>query len=75
MRAESLPPGTRVRTRVATALVPLGIQGCVLGAWSTIPHAYDVRFDGQGKAQLMWEDELECVEDEAFAVGLDVHAP
>jgi hypothetical protein len=59
-----LPQGARVRTRVATTLAPHGAQGCVLGAWPTIPHAYDVRFDGCPETWLMWEDELECVEAE-----------
>ena len=57
-----LPPGARVRARVATALVPHGAQGRVLGVWPTIPHAYDVRFDGQREVRLMWEEELESVE-------------
>jgi hypothetical protein len=62
MLAQSLQPGMRVRARVATVFVAQGAQGCVLAAWPNIPHAYDVHFDGQGEAQLMWEDELECVE-------------
>ncbi|HET9223173.1 MAG TPA: hypothetical protein VFO07_11740 [Roseiflexaceae bacterium] len=57
-----LPPGARVRARIATSLVPRGLQGSVLGMWPTIPHAYDVRFDGQREPLLMWQDELECIE-------------
>jgi hypothetical protein len=48
----------------------LGAQGCVQGAWPTIPHAYDVRFDGQRHPWLMWEDELEWLEVEAVAAVL-----
>jgi hypothetical protein len=70
MAEQSLPLGTRVRMRIATALVRRGAEGCVLGVWPTIPHAYDVRFDGQRAPLLMWEDELECIEVEAATVAL-----
>ena len=70
MPVQGLQPGVRVQTRIATVFAPLGAQGCVLGAWPTIPHAYDVRFDGQREARLMWEDELECVEVGVVAVAL-----
>jgi hypothetical protein len=45
-------------------------RGYVLGAWPTIPNAYDVRFDRQFEIWLMWGDELECVEgkDEALSI-------
>jgi hypothetical protein len=71
----SFEQGTRVRSRRATAFAGCGTPGCVLGAWPTIPHTYEIRFDGHCLTWLMWEDELEYIDDEAVAVGLDVHAP
>jgi hypothetical protein len=70
MAEQSLPLGTRVRTRIATALVPRGAEGCVLGVWPTIPQAYDVRFDERRAPLLMWEDEIEGFEVEAAALVL-----
>ena len=67
---KELPPGTRVRARVATAFVPLGAPGVVRGSWMNIPHAYTVCFDEQPYSWLMWEDELECIKAETVAVAL-----
>ena len=67
MLGRGLQQGSRVRACVATAFVALGAKGCVLGAWPTIPHAYEVRFDGQFQPWLMWEEELERIEVEDVA--------
>jgi hypothetical protein len=73
MLTQGLQPGVRVRSRRATTFAGRGTPGCVLGAWPTIPHAYEVRFDGHCLTWLMWEDELECVEVEVVAAELDAH--
>ena len=70
MVGNALPPGTRVRARVATVFVPLGTPGVVLGTWMNIAQAYTIWFDEHPYSWLMWEDELECIEVEAVAVAL-----
>ena len=70
MVGNALPPGTRVRARVATVFVPLGATGVVQGWWMNISQAYTVRFDEQPYTWLMWEDELECIEVKANAMAL-----
>jgi len=52
-------PGDRVRARVSNSLVQAGTLGTVVLRYSTMRNGYEVRFDGQRAAILMWADELE----------------
>jgi hypothetical protein len=68
MTAARYNPGDRVQARFSTPLLLAGTPGTVMAVYPTIRHAYEVRFDGQIASKLMWEDELERVDDTAEAV-------
>jgi hypothetical protein len=63
MAAARFQLGDRVRARVSTPLVQAGTPGTVMGVYpTTMRDGYDVRFDGQRAAILMWGDELELAD-------------
>jgi hypothetical protein len=65
MTAAQLQPGDRVRARVSTSIVRAGALGTVVQAYPLMRGAYEVHFDGLATSVLMWEDELEVVDQAA----------